>query len=460
MYKIHEQHTTLAVITEEDRQEIRNQLNRLIETHHFKNSRRYPALLRFIVEETLDGRGEFLKERLIGVRLFDRPPNYDTASDPIVRVTIAEIRKRIAQYYHEEEHDAEMRIELLPGSYLPEFRPRALKRDTAAAHEESNGAGHPDGDPHAPLSTITAPPITAPATAPATAAATAAAPAVSKPRRRSLYLWWPATLAAALVLGVWLVPLFHWVHPTAIEQLWSPILSTSRSTLFCIPTDAGTVHGAAGGLGDPIASDAPIGLPASVDGNTAEPTFLDYEVLGQNVVYSDMLATLKITNYLVVSHHDYHVRPNVATTLEDLRQAPAVLIGGLDNQWTMRALAPLRYHFTGSDEDSYWIQDSHDPGNKRWSLNLKQNYSAVTRDYAIIARLHNQQTGQPELIVAGIGMSGTAAAGEFIGDERRVQELSQRIGPGFKTCDFEAILSTDVVNGIAGAPRILVTTSW
>ena len=57
-------------------------------------------------------------------------------------------------------------------------------------------------------------------------------------------------------------------------------------------------------------------------------------------------------------------------------------------------------------------------------------------------------------------MSGTAAAGEFIGDERRVEELRERIGPGFKGHDFEAVLSTDVVNGIAGAPKIVEVAVW
>ena len=111
-------------ITSEDKQEVRQQMNRLLQTSHFSNSRRYPALFKFIVEETLEGRGQFLKERLLGVQVFGRPADYDTATDPIVRVTIAEIRKRIAQYYHEEAHELEMRIELTPGSYEPEFRPR------------------------------------------------------------------------------------------------------------------------------------------------------------------------------------------------------------------------------------------------------------------------------------------------------------------------------------------------
>jgi hypothetical protein len=112
--------------TNEDKKDVLQQMNRLLQTSHFKNSRRYPALLKFIVEETLEGRGQFLKERLLGIQVFGRPADYDTASDPIVRVTIAEIRKRIAQYYHEEAHELEMRIELTPGSYEPEFRSRKL----------------------------------------------------------------------------------------------------------------------------------------------------------------------------------------------------------------------------------------------------------------------------------------------------------------------------------------------
>ena len=104
-------------------------MNRLLGPVYLaKNSRRYPALFRFIVEEPLEGRMCFFKERLLGVRVFNRPPDYDTADDPIVRVTIAEIRKRIAQYYHEEAHETEMRrLRLLPGHYEPEFHPSRVR---------------------------------------------------------------------------------------------------------------------------------------------------------------------------------------------------------------------------------------------------------------------------------------------------------------------------------------------
>ncbi len=445
MQVVHEVSAASEPMSDAEREKVREQLERLLQTHHFRNSRRYPALLRFVVEETLEGRGEFLKERLLGVRVFDRPADYDTASDPIVRVTIAEIRKRIAQYYHDEEHDAEMRIELLPGRYAPEFRARNGKRQRTEEEVSQTAIS-----PELRVGTIAAT---------ETALEPVVVPETKAERSRAVMLGWFAgsgLLAVLLVFGGFF--LVRWMRPSALEELWSPVLAAPGEALFCVPTDVGKKRGPA--------TDGNVVEPApQVETNPRRPgekqtTFLDYESLGQNVVYSDMLATLKIAKVLTNHQRDYRVRLNTATTLEDLKQGPTILIGGLDNQWTMRSLNPLRFHFEGSDETRYWIIDSKDRGNREWSLDLKQIFGAVNRDYAIIARLHNDQTGKPEMIVAGIGMSGTAAAGEFLGDPERVAELRRRIGPGFKDHDFEAVLSTDVVNGSAGSPKILAVTSW
>ena len=435
MDTIHEASVHPLPPTEEEREQIRIQLNRMLETHHFKNSKRYPMLLRFIVEETLEGRGEFLKERLLGVRVYDRPADYDTAADPIVRVTIAEIRKRIAQYYHDEEHDAEIRIELLPGRYAPEFRTRATKREPRQVSEAEMAELSRMGVPAEPE---------LPAHKP-----------LPEARRGWRGWWWAA--GATLLVALAVLPVLRWLRPPLSTVLWSPLLRSQRPVLFCLPTDAGKKRGPAGTVGP---DDPNWGDHKMRGSNDFGLTFLDHEALGENVVFSDMLATMRISNVLAVNHHDYHAKLNVYTNLEDLRQGPAVLIGGLDNQWTMRALAPLRFHFAGSDEDRYWIADSKNPEDKSWSLDLKLQYAAVTRDYAIVARLHNEQTGEPEMVVAGIGMSGTAAAGEFVTDESRMDELRRRIGAGFKDHDFEAVLSTDVVNGIAGTPRILAVSVW
>jgi len=78
--------------------------------------------LRYVVERSLEGHSDHLKERTLGVEVFGREPDYDTNLDPVVRTSAVEIRKRIAQYYSDAAHESEIRIDFPPGTYLPEFR--------------------------------------------------------------------------------------------------------------------------------------------------------------------------------------------------------------------------------------------------------------------------------------------------------------------------------------------------
>ncbi|HVY94712.1 MAG TPA: hypothetical protein VHA14_18245 [Bryobacteraceae bacterium] len=121
--EVHERHfdASRRIESEADRQEIREQLERLLSSATFHSSKRLSAFLRYIVEETLDNGGGDLKERVIGVKVFGRSPDYDTGAEPVVRVSAGELRKRLAQYYYEAAHSAELRIELPTGSYHPVF---------------------------------------------------------------------------------------------------------------------------------------------------------------------------------------------------------------------------------------------------------------------------------------------------------------------------------------------------
>jgi hypothetical protein len=100
---------------------LRSQLDRIVRDSRFAASKRYPQLLRYVVEQTLSENDDNLKERTLGVEVFHRAPDYDTNLDPVVRLCAAEVRKRLAQYYQSPEHADELRIELNPGSYVPVF---------------------------------------------------------------------------------------------------------------------------------------------------------------------------------------------------------------------------------------------------------------------------------------------------------------------------------------------------
>src|SRR5271163_831951 len=101
---------------------VREQLKRLLAHPLFTNSKRYPVLLAYTVEQALLGNASELKERTIGVEAFGRRPDYDVNLDPVVRTTAAEVRKRLSQYYYNADHAGELVIELPVGSYIPLFR--------------------------------------------------------------------------------------------------------------------------------------------------------------------------------------------------------------------------------------------------------------------------------------------------------------------------------------------------
>src|SRR5277367_4993072 len=101
---------------------VREQLNRLLAHPLFTNSKRYPVLLTYTVEQTLLGNASELKERTIGIEAFGREPVYDVNLDPVVRTAAAEVRKRLSQYYYNPDHAGELVIELPIGSYVPIFR--------------------------------------------------------------------------------------------------------------------------------------------------------------------------------------------------------------------------------------------------------------------------------------------------------------------------------------------------
>src|SRR5580700_6928493 len=102
---------------------VREQLKRLLAHPLFTNSKRYPVLLAYTVEQALLGNAGELKERTIGVEAFGREPTYDVSLDPVVRMTAAEVRKRLTQYYYSPDyspdHAGELIIELPVGSYVP-----------------------------------------------------------------------------------------------------------------------------------------------------------------------------------------------------------------------------------------------------------------------------------------------------------------------------------------------------
>src|SRR5579884_3823134 len=112
--------------------EVREALARILNSQEFRSSHRSKEFLKYVVENTLEGRGETLKERTIGIDVYGRPASYDPADDATVRVKAGEVRKRLDRYYSAEGRASKLRIELPAGTYTPEFRLVGLQAPVTA----------------------------------------------------------------------------------------------------------------------------------------------------------------------------------------------------------------------------------------------------------------------------------------------------------------------------------------
>ena len=108
--------------SDEARQCVKKALEEMAGSVPFRTSRQCQDLLRYIVLHSLSGEEELLRERLIGVEVFGRRPDYDQAADPVVRIRAADVRKRIALFYEATEAATrQVKIAIPSGSYKATF---------------------------------------------------------------------------------------------------------------------------------------------------------------------------------------------------------------------------------------------------------------------------------------------------------------------------------------------------
>lgn len=110
--------------------EINAEVERILSSGDFAQSKRLQEFLRFIVGEALAGRGEALKEYTIAVDVFERSESFDPQTNSIVRVEANRLRNKLNSYNAIEGRDDPVHIVLAPGSYMPTFLARKPGRAT------------------------------------------------------------------------------------------------------------------------------------------------------------------------------------------------------------------------------------------------------------------------------------------------------------------------------------------
>jgi hypothetical protein len=372
------------------------QLNRILSTPLFQYSKRYPAFLRHVVEQSLQGAKDELKERTLGITVFRRPPQYDTSADPVVRNTASEVRKRLEEYYSDSSREGELRITLPPGTYIPEF--------------------------HYPV-TIASPASKASAT--------------TRPASpwNHWATWWAG--GVALLVAVGLLGMAQFARKPAIQLFWAPILQGPDPVLVVTDTLVGIREPQAGQNG----GSGPV-----------------REMIDPKVFLNVSEQSAKLASFLGFQgkHLDNELSRNVSLT--QLRARPFILRGAFNNQWTQRAVAPFRFFFQLERNPLVRrIMDRQNPNRSDWVAPMQPG---LTEDYALIARAAEPESGQMMVVIAGLGEKGSAAALEFVTNPKYLERFAAQAPAGWQRRNIELVIETPLVNDDWGEPRIIATQIW
>jgi hypothetical protein len=385
---------------------IREELERILASHEFRSSKRSQDFLRYVVEHTLNGHSNELKERTIGMDVFGRSTDYDPSDDATVRVKAGDIRKRLGLYYAGKGAEDHLRIELPAGAYVPEFH-------RMVADVQAKPVAVPE-------------PIVAPPAREHTAS------------RKEMSVTGIATallVITAAGLGLWLRS-----RPAQsyLDAFWAPVLSGSAPVSVCaafVP-----VYG--------LNRDPTIKTPPKV-GDFVSLT-------DQFVGGGDLIATSRLTAMLTRMQRPYRVRVGSDVSLNDLRTAPAILVGYSYTRW-QEISSQMRF-VIDSSRAPIGITDNGQRTD--WALPNLPADRRTNEDFAIVTRVFHPDTHAMLVELAGITQYGTDAAADLVTNSDLLAEALKGAPLEWKTKNLQLVLHVKVLSGAPSSPRVEAAHFW
>jgi hypothetical protein len=377
---------------------IREELNRVLASHEFRTSKRSQDFLRYVVENTLNGRADMVKERTIGIDVFGRSTSYDPSDDATVRVKAGEVRKRLGLYYSEQGAQSPLRIELPSGTYVPEFR-----------------------------------------TVPTLPAADAPPPAVTSEAVRARVVTGRRAGVAALVLMaaaalIWTVTR---PAPSVLDEFWAPVLKGSSPVFVC-------------------AAYVPV-WNLDLDPNAkGPPRPEDYVSLtDQFVGGGDLIAASRLTSMLTRLRRPYRLKVGNDVSFADLRSGPAILVGYSYTRW-QEISSQMRYFIDGVRRP-IGVLDNGKP--TAWNLPNLPRDRRTNEDYAIVSRLFHPDTHAMLVEIAGITQYGTDAAGDLVTNPDLMAEALHG-AKDWQNKNMQIVLHVKVIFGTPSSPQVVARYFW
>jgi hypothetical protein len=218
-----------------------------------------------------------------------------------------------------------------------------------------------------------------------------------------------------------------------VEAFWAPVLRDQHSMIVCTGSS--------------------VFAPQNKSGVETAGKDIDYTFVSMQIASAIAQVSEAIEHYGTTTE----LSSAATTTLPDLREHSVTLLGGYNNQWTMRLVQPLRFYFVQSQGPEEIIADRTQP-NTRWQRDETLPYSSAD-DYALVARFRDPTIDGWVVVLAGLGRNGTEAASQFATSPHYLELLKERVGD-ISNRNIEAVLKVSVIEGKTGAPLILAAHSW
>jgi hypothetical protein len=109
---------------------------------------------------------------------------------------------------------------------------------------------------------------------------------------------------------------------SALDGVWSPLISSNKPILFCVgQSQLFAPH------------DSPLTeLQKGADDDSFRQAFAD---ANDFIPFSDVQILSKFVSMIGASGHDFRIQDSRMTISSQLREGPIVLIGSLNNDWTL-----------------------------------------------------------------------------------------------------------------------------
>jgi hypothetical protein len=459
---------------------VREELRRIVTSRHFRTSRRGKEFLEYVVDQKISGGGDLLKERLIGVEIFGRKPDYATGEDPVVRVQAGDVRRRLESYHADSEVQCDILIQIPVGSYAPVFRwkrnvqPHETWPGTAtpSAHTETESSGatyalHKEvndtnaSSPAEPLSSAL-PTLELDAHEPEIAF-TYASQGRSWPNTK---LWRLAIPVLACVVALLFYLVTSYIHKSpeeALKAFWLPAFASTKPVLICLPRPI--VYRPSEKLYDKYEQTHPNAfvtrearrdqiLPLTPTDTIQWGDMVPVRNSGPGV--GAVVAAVNISKLLAEQGIRFELRFGEEATYADMRDSPVVIVGAINTDWATQLTSESDFVF----DETRGAPNIHETTGAKRVWTMETSDGNITRDYGLITRQLSGRTGQFLVQVGGISHFGTEAASEFLANEKDLTNVLHAKSINLQKKNFQVVVSTDITAGRAGPPHVVAVSNW